>query len=348
MIRVLVADDSVMTRVVLKDLLSKDPGIAVVGEARDGREAVAETLRLRPALVIMDVLMPEMDGLEATVEIMARCPTPILMLSSHVDPADLTSAFAAIQNGALDVMEKPQGVVTDAFEEIAAQLVEKIRVLARIPVMHHFRRPPPKAVQPPPAPRTEPGVRGILAIGASTGGPRAVMHLLRQLPGDFPARVVIVQHIATGFAANFADWLDRESPLSVRLARDGELLEEGVALVAPNETHLAVRRGRVVLLAAPPVNSCRPSVDVLFESLAEGSGEEVVALLLTGIGRDGARGMAALHAAGGYTIAQDQESCAIFGMPKAAIDLGVVDQVLPLPEIPSALGRLFPVAGKGL
>ena len=339
MVKVLIADDSLLTRMVLRDLLAKDPEINVIAEVSDGRQAVAETDRLRPDLVIMDVLMPVMDGLEAVTEIMASCPTPILVLSANVDPTDSRSAFSAIQRGALDVMEKPQGVAAEAFEEIAARLVEKVKFLARVKVIHHFRR------QRPPLPESTPistRPRDILAIGASTGGPKAVMRLTKEIPRDSRAKVLIVQHIARGFAAGFAEWLDRESLLRVRLACDGDALEAGVALVAPNNVHMEVRGERICLVETPPVNCCRPSVDVLFRSLADNSlAPAVVAVLLTGMGRDGADGMAALKSRGSYTIAQDETSSAVFGMPKAAIALGAVDQTLPLADIPAALAQLL-------
>ncbi|PLX83239.1 MAG: chemotaxis response regulator protein-glutamate methylesterase [Desulfuromonas sp.] len=336
MVKVLIADDSMLVRLVLKDLLGRDPGIRVIGEARDGRQAVDEACRLRPDLVIMDIMMPVMDGIDAVVEIMARCPIPILVLSSNVDPNDSRSAFSAIQHGALDVMEKPRGVVTEAFEEIAARLVEKVKILARIRVMHHFRkRPGMKAAPLPPPPG---GPRDILAIGASTGGPRGVMHLLQELPRRTGVRILIVQHIARGFAAGFAEWLDRESPFSVRLAREGDVLEEGAVLVAPNHLHMEVRSERIALSDGPPVHSCRPSVDTLFSSLArEQLAPRTVAVLLSGMGRDGGEGMASLQRGGGYNIVQDEATSTVFGMPKAAIDLGAAHQVLPLGEIPAAI-----------
>jgi two-component system chemotaxis response regulator CheB len=345
MINVLIADDSLLTRMVLRDLLARDPQIRVVAEVADGRRAVDETVRLRPDLVIMDVMMPVMDGLAAVVEIMACCPTPILVLSSNVDPRDSRSAFNAIKHGALDVMEKPQGVVTEAFEEIAAQLIERVKALSRVRVMHHFRRRPPAPPNPPaPAPA---GPRRVLAIGASTGGPKAVLRLMKELPAECRAKVLIVQHIARGFAPGFADWLNRESPYEVRVARHGEQLAEGVALVAPNGVHLEVDGERVRLADTLPVNCCRPSVDVLFSSLARSLlAPSTVAVLLTGMGRDGADGMAELRARGGYNIAQDEASSAVFGMPRAAIALGAVDQTLPLGDIPAVLGQLLRPNGR--
>lgn len=339
MVRVLIADDSKLTRLVIRDLLARDPAITVVGEAGDGGQAVELTCQLKPDLVLLDVMMPVMDGISAVVEIMARCPTPILILSSNVDPTDSRSAFNAIRHGALDVMEKPAGVATEAFGEIAAALIAKIRSLSKIRVIHHFRRPRP---QPPPVKPPVSHGRDILAIGASTGGPKAVMSLVKSLAASCPVPVLIVQHIAHGFAAGFAEWLDRECAIRVRLASDGAPLAAGVALVAPNDLQMEVQGGKVHLLDAPPVNCCRPSVDVLFRSLArDGLAPRLVAVLLTGMGQDGAEGMAALKTAGGLNIAQDEGSSAVFGMPRAAIQLNAVHQILPLGEIPSILNRLF-------
>ena len=338
MVRVLIADDSPLVRSVLRDLLGRDAAVELVGEVDNGRRAVEETCRLRPDLVILDVIMPVMDGLDAVVEIMACCPTPILILSANVDPRDSRCAFNAIRFGALDVMEKPRVLGSEGWDEVAARLLEKVHALARVRVMHHFarrttRRPPP----PPP-----PGQRSILAIGASTGGPKAVLRLLKGLAAEAPLSILIVQHIARGFAAGFAEWLDREVPFAVRLAREGDALRPGTALVAPSDVHLEVHEERVRLRQGPPENCCRPSIDVLFRSLAGSPfAAGVVAVLLTGMGRDGARGMAALREGGGYNIAQDEESCAVFGMPRAAIELGAVHATLPLADIAEAVQRLL-------
>jgi two-component system chemotaxis response regulator CheB len=288
----------------------------------------------------MDVMMPVMDGIEAVAEIMANTPTPILMLSANTDPTDSRSAFSAIRLGALDVMAKPVGVTTAAFAALADQLIARVRSLSRIRVMHHFRptRRPVAEVAAIPA-----GQRRILAIAASTGGPKAVLQLLKELPDTLGAAVLIVQHIADGFAAGFADWLDREVPLPVALAREGEVPPPGRVLVAPNGAHLTVNGGgRIVLRQSPPLHNCRPAADALFLSLAEaGRGANTVGVVLTGMGTDGAAGLKALHVQGAFTVAQDQASCAVFGMPKAAIDRGAVDQVLPLAEIAGAVRPLF-------
>ncbi|TLM67646.1 MAG: chemotaxis-specific protein-glutamate methyltransferase CheB [Deltaproteobacteria bacterium] len=344
MIRVLIADDSPLVRAVLRDLLAQATDIDIVAEVGDGRAAVAQTALLRPDVVIMDVMMPEMDGIEAVATIMASTPTPILMLSANTDPTDSRSAFSAIRLGALDVMAKPAGATTDAFGQMAELLINKVRSLSRIRVMHHFRAHRRSIMPAPaPAPAAREGQRRILAIGASTGGPKVVMQLLKELPGDFAAAVLIVQHIADGFAAGFAEWLDREVPLPVALARDGEPVRSGRVLVAPNGAHLTVNdAGCIALSPAPPLHCCRPAVDALFQSLAAAQrGGETVGVILTGMGSDGAAGLQALHRQGAFTIAQDEASCAVFGMPKAAIERGAVDQILPLAEITAAVRPLF-------
>jgi len=343
MIRILLADDSLLTRTVLRDIIGRDPQLQVVGEVTDGRQAVDATRSLRPDLVIMDVMMPVLDGLDATSEIMAETPTPILILSANVDPLASRSAFQAIRLGALDVLEKPKGLGTEAFEPIARTLLERIRVLSRVRVVHHYRRdraPQPATRPAHPVPRRQ-AERSVLAIGASTGGPKAVMHVLSQLPLR-GASILIVQHIAAGFAEGFAAWLDQDTPWTVRLARSGDTLEPGVALVAPCRQHLVIDQGRVVLAETPPVNSCRPSVDELYRSLArDGRGGETAAVLLTGMGNDGANGMADLRSAGALCFAQDEDSCAVFGMPRMAIERDAVDMVLPLVDIPGMLAEIL-------
>jgi len=340
MIRILIADDSELTRVVLRDLLSQDANIEIVGEVSDGRAAVEQAANLKPDLVIMDVMMPVMGGLEAVAEIMAATPTPILMLSANTDPLDSQGAFAAIKLGALDVMAKPSGVVTEAFSQIASRLIAKVKSLSRIRVIHHYRVPRPK-IEKVTVPLSA-GPRRILAIGASTGGPKAILQILQELPANLAAAVLIVQHIADGFAPGFADWLNRESAISVRLATEGDALQAGTALIAPNNAHLTVRSNLIVLEDSPPLHNCRPAVDAMFHSLAgQGMAAETVGLLLTGMGTDGAVGLGVLQNQGAYTIAQDEASSAIFGMPKAAIERGAATKVLPLEHIAEVVCRLF-------
>lgn len=337
MIKIILADDSFLVRAVLRDALGCVNDITVIGEATNGAEAVAMAQNLRPDLIIMDILMPVMDGLEATEAIMARCPTPILILSATLDEKDVRLAFTAIKKGALDVMGKPSGV-NQENREFIERLVEKIRLLARIRVIHHPNRI--RSLRPPPVPKPD-GKRSILAIGASTGGPKAVMSIVKALPADFSASVFIVQHISSGFARGFAQWLNLESSMPVRLAETGPLPRGGEVLVAPNDRHMTLDGDRLLLTDSPPVNSCKPSIDVFFSSLATEKGSQSVGVLLTGMGRDGAQGLAMLHEKGSATIVQDEKSCVVFGMPKAAISLNAADEILPLAEIPAAISRIF-------
>ncbi len=335
MIKVLLADDSPLVRAVLKDIFATTDDVQVVGEAANGLEAVELSKKLRPDLIIMDLLMPVLDGLAAIESIMSSSPTPILVLSGTLDDREVNCAFAAIKKGALDVMSKPDGDGLANPSVFGASIIEKVRLLARIRVI---RRPVRHRELPAPVPLA--GGRKILAIGASTGGPKAVMGIVKQLPPDFRGTVLIVQHIASGFARGFAQWLDGECPLKVRLAVEGDLLKEGEVLVAPTDSHLMVIDGRARLSYGEPVNCCRPSVDVLFASLVP-RGEEVVGVLLTGMGRDGAQGLRSIREQGGATIVQDEQSCAVFGMPKAAISLEAADRILPLDAIPAAVNELF-------
>lgn len=343
MTRIVLADDSLLAREMLKEMLHGRDDICVVGEACDGQQAVELTRELRPDLVVMDLLMPVLDGLDAIEEIMALSPTPVLVLSAAVEASEVDRAFVAIKRGALDVMEKPELAREGAREEFAALLRDKVRFLSRIRVIRHPRRKLRPADQLVALPEGSP--HSILAIGASTGGPKAVMRLLKGLPANFAGAVFVVQHIAPGFAGGFATWLDRECALPVRLARDGATCRAGEALVAPDGMHLTLVDGTVRLSDLPPVNCCRPSIDVFFDSLARQRCDQVVAVLLTGMGRDGAQGMLHVKEAGGTTIVQDEPSCAVFGMPKAAIALDAADQVVPLDLIPSVLEKLFATGG---
>jgi two-component system chemotaxis response regulator CheB len=338
MIRVLLADDSFLTLSILKDLLAQDPQIEVVGEAYDGRQAVDMVAHYRPDLLIMDVMMPVMDGLTAVQEIMKISALPILILSANKAAGEQSNAFNAIRLGALDVMRKPEGLSGAAWDAFASTLLAQIHTLSRVRVIHHFRTPRKRAATASLLPDLS-TCRSIVAIGASTGGPKVVMKILKELPAECKASVVIVQHIANGFAAGFAEWINAESSYNVRLAREGDALEPGVALVAPCDQHMEIRNERVVLTATPQVNGCRPSIDNLFFSLAKENATAVVAVLLTGMGRDGAEGLLALKEGGAYTIAQDEATSAVYGMPKVAFDLGGVREVQPAVKIAAAITR---------
>lgn len=337
MIRILLADDSILVRTVLREALHSSGDLTVVGEAANGIEAVALTKSLKPDMIVMDILMPLMDGLQATETIMTENPTPILILSSTVNEKDVKLAFTAIKKGALDVMEKPAISGAASQAEFFGRLAEKIRFLARIKVNLHIHR----ADRLKPITSEKGSPRSILAIGASTGGPKAVAGIIKALPQDFSGAIFIVQHISSGFAKGFAHWLDIESSIPVRLAEQGDQPTAGTALVAPTDCQMILENGVIKIIDAPAVNSCRPSIDVFFESLAPSKGKHTVGLLLTGMGRDGAQGLLQLKERGAFTIAQDEQSCVVFGMPKAAIALNAASEVLPLDTIPATIKRIF-------
>jgi two-component system chemotaxis response regulator CheB len=344
-IRVLVAASAGLKRE-LCGALAGAPDVKVVAETMTAAEAVDIVGRLRPELVVLELGLAAAP--ESPVEeIMARVPTPILLVSTALGEPEQRAAREAVRHGALEVLELTVSPATAAF---AAALLHEVRLLSRIKVIRHLR-----SASRPQGPGPSPCDQGagpspkktVLAIGASTGGPRAVMEVLRCLPRDVDAAVFVVQHIAEGCDAGFAKWLNSECAISVRLAQEGAVCRAGEALVAPNGFHMTIEMGRVRLTSAAPVNCCRPSVDVFFESLARQSCRHVVGVLLTGMGRDGAQGMLAIKRQGGTTLGQDEKSCAIFGMPKAAIHLGAIDEVLPLAGIARAVAKIFTPDAEG-
>lgn len=353
-LRILIVDDSTLMRRVLRQLLESDPEIRVVGEAGDGRQALALVAELKPDLVILDVQMPVMDGVETTRQIMAYHPTPILVLTATLSNRDVDITFEMLGAGALDVMEKPLLGDPVAQERARRALVRKVRLLSRVRVVTHLRgrrkcRAQPQLVegaeQAEPAWRQKPVIElqaqpdlcPVVVIGASTGGPRVVRQILTNLPADFPAAVILVQHIADGFSAGMVEWLAQSVPLRVLLATEGMVIRPGHVLVAPDRYDLLVQPDGTIHLSGLPLLIQRPAIDIVMQSVAAVCAERAVGVLLTGMGRDGAIGMLAIRRAGGYAIAQDGASCAIFGMPRAAIELGATDVVLPPQQIAAAL-----------
>jgi two-component system chemotaxis response regulator CheB len=343
-IRVVVAEDSLTVRKRLVEVLSDDPELKVVAEAADGKAAIEAVERLRPDVVTLDMMMPVMTGVAAAEYIMAYCPTPILVVSASTNRGELFRTYDALAAGAIDVLDKPTGhEPTQAWE---ARLRATVKLISRIKVITHLRARLGTAVRPPPAPAT-PGRAvdsqrraKLVAIGGSTGAPGAVAQILRALPGDFPSPILLVVHINEPFGAAFAEWLDAQSRLRVRYARDGERLSGlrgPCVLMAPPGRHLVVERDVLRLDDGPERHSCKPAVDVLFSSLARDVGADALACLLTGMGRDGALGLLEVRRAGGGTIAQDEATSVVFGMPREAILLGAAEQVLPLGEIAPAL-----------
>ena len=332
-VRVLIVDDSVIVREVLKQLLESDPVLQVVGLAGSGGEAVDLTAQLKPDLVTMDLVMPGMDGMEATKRIMARHPTPVLFLSAHFGAEGLYSRADAVAAGALDIVEKPALMPDWRWRTAADALIQKIKALSQVPVIAHIHGARRLLAQARSQSTSSPSARGpavdVVAIGASSGGPRVLEKVLSTLPATYALGIVVIQHMAEDFMAGLLDWFRQRCQLAVRIAQDGDVILPRRVLFAPEGTHLVVQAGgRVQLSDAAPVNGHRPSVDVTFKSLSKVYGARAGGMLLTGMGSDGAAGLLAIRQAGGVTMVQDEESCAVFGMPRAAIELGAAQHVL--------------------
>lgn len=332
----MVAEDSPTARRLIVEMLSSDPGITVVGEACNGLEAVEMADHLRPDLITMDVQMPVLDGLEATMRIVGSTPTPIIIVSSQAKAGEVELSLEATRAGALMVLPKPEGPHSPLFREQRDQLVAMVKAMSDVKVVRRWGASTPakghravgsERVRSAAPPR-------LVAIGASTGGPAALRDLLGALPANFPLPVLVVQHISKGFLHGLANWLAANTKMTICIARAGEVAHPGVVYLAPDDLHLGIQPDRrIVLSNVPAVGSFRPSATHLFESAAKACGGMMVAVILTGMGDDGVRGLRAVHAAGGLVIAQDEATCVVYGMPREAVRAGVVTTVLPLSEI---------------
>lgn len=341
--RVVICDDSLVAREMLAQILASDPDIEVVGQAKDGEEAVAMVARLRPDLVTMDIHMPKMDGLKATEQIMAFTPTPILVVSTSVHGEGMGRAFDALTFGALDVIKKPEPRDWADLEGIGREVIRKVKILSNVRVITHIRgRREAVAEVPHSAHAVSLRVgRTLVAIGSSTGGPSALLSVLGRLPADLPVPIVVAQHIADGFVPGLVAWLDAGCKIKVKAAADGMSIEAGTAYFAPTGCNLEVGGGRLQFAEKKPGQLYIPSADTLFESVASSHGKRALGVLLTGMGADGAQGLKRMHDLGAQTIAQDEKTSTVYGMPKAAFDLGAVDQVLPVEAIGPAIEELI-------
>lgn len=342
MIKVLVVEDSPVVQEFLVHILSEDPDIRVVGTAGNGESAIEAARRLQPDIITMDIHMPKMNGLEATRRIMEVHPVPIVIVSGSTDPHDVAMTFRATEAGAVAVLRRPAGIGHPEYETTARELVQTVKLMAEVKVVRRWPRSETAAARPPEIlPIRKPAKVGVVALGASTGGPPVLQTILSGLPRDYPAPVLIVQHMASGFVQGFAEWLAQSSALPVQLAGQGETILPGHVYVAPDEFQMKVERGgRIALSKDAPEGGLRPSVSYLFRSLAEVYGSEAVVVLLTGMGRDGAKEMKLLRDVGAITIAQDRESCVVNGMPGEAIKLDAAQLILPPEKIAPLLSSL--------
>jgi two-component system chemotaxis response regulator CheB len=339
-VRVLVVDDSALMRKLIPQILATDSSIQVVGTAMDGNFGLKKIEELKPQVITLDLEMPGMGGLDMLKEITRKHRLPVIVVSSHsTEGASVT--LKALSMGAFDFVAKPSDV-SARMPEIAHELISKIKAAAQSrglrvsPPSLSDSRPVEKA-----APNTKQRPTRVVAIGVSTGGPQALQYLLPQLPKDFPGTILIVQHMPEGFTEMFSRRLDEICSIKVKEAQSGDLLLAGRALVCPGSRHLKVKRmplGDVVVLSDEPrVNGHRPSADVLFRSVAEEFGNNSLGVLMTGMGEDGAQGLGQLKAAGAMTIAQNEESCVVYGMPKAAIERGYAVRVVSLEALGNTL-----------
>lgn len=342
-LRVLIADASPPMSRLLGHIIGSDPQLRVIAEAENGNEAVELAIRTSPDVIVMDVMMPLMTGLEATRRIMETRPTPIVLVSETYDAMDLHESFQALEAGALTLVAKPSGPQSGTFAAEATGLAITVKLMADIKVVRRRRargasEPDPEPAGPSMAMEPRSRAPAIVAIAASTGGPAALARIMSALPVSTPVPIVVVQHITAGFHQGLAEWLDSISPLSVRLARAYEPLRAGEVLLAPGDVHLGVTGGdRVELSPAPPIGGHRPSATHLFRSVAGAYGAGAVGAILTGMGDDGLDGLRAVKQAGGLVLAQDEATSVVYGMPRRVASTGIADQVLPIGEIAGAL-----------
>jgi two-component system chemotaxis response regulator CheB len=334
-IRILIVEDSAVQREFLSFVIEESGFFEIVGTASDGEEGVEAATRLRPDIILMDCHMPKLDGIAATRIIMETCPTPIVMASASSVQGEVKITFDAVKNGALAVVNKPPAFGSPAFDRVAGELVRTLRLMSEVKVI---RRWPVRSIKTnpmvsaPPVSETS-DVRAI-AIAGSTGAPGVIAEILAGLAARISAPVFIVQHMAEGFVEGFAAWLTARTGMTVSVARDGELALPGCAYIAPDASQMGVSAGgQIVLSQDADDDGFRPSGTFLLRSVARAFGAHAIGVVLTGMGRDGARGLLDLRNAGGVTMVQDEQSCIVFGMPREAIELGAAAHVMPAAEM---------------
>lgn len=345
-VRVMLVEDSLVVRELLRYIVSRDPRLELVAAVPSGEEALATLQAVRPDVISMDIRLPGIDGLETTRRIMAEQPTPIVVIADSVEDSSLRISMNALRAGALSVVEKPVATTHAGYEAVAGEICTQLRIMAQVPVIRRrpigaewagrtglasFAAPTEAAGQAP----------SLLAVAASTGGPPALARVIGALPKNFPLPVLVVQHMGPAFMEGFAAWLDSVVALPVSLAQDGERAEPGRVYVAPGDRHLEIGSGRVMrVVATEPVSGQRPAATVLFRSLARQLGPAGIGVLLTGMGEDGAVGLADMHRAGAQTVAEHESTAVVYGMPAAAVRLGAARAILPLDRIGDHVLRL--------
>lgn len=346
-IRVLLVEDSRISLTILKRILNSSPQIEVVGEARTGLEALPLIPQVEPDVICTDLHMPQMDGLEFTYEVMALYPRPILVISASVQEDDPHHVFQLLDAGAVDIFPKPRAGLLMDDDSLKQELINKVKILSGVKVLTKKRKSPSSLK------RLEAGKffdfsfnsyfkPKVIVIGASTGGPQALQELFSHLPPDFPIPIICIQHICFGFLHGLIDWLATSCSLPIEIAKPGNIPKPSTIYFPPEQQHLALDdQGRFICSDLPPLEGHRPSATVTFKSVAQFYGKATVGILLTGMGRDGALGMQAIAQSGGFTIAQDEATSVIFGMPKEAIDLGAAKVVLPIQAIAPTLLELL-------
>jgi len=341
-VKVLIVDDSSFMRKALAHIMASEQSIEVIGTAADGQEAIQKINQLHPDVVLLDIEMPVMDGLTALVHIMAECPTPILMLSA-LNKRDAAIAIKSLEYGAVDFIAKPSGVISYDIDKLGKEIIDKVKAAASVNVR--------KMRLPLPVERYQPQKRGIatrkkiVVIGASTGGPRAVARVLSSFPRDISTAIIVVQHMSPEFMSPFVDRLKGDCPLRISIAKREGIIEPGRVLIAPGGYHTMIMANgsvnKIRLSRKKSAQDIYPSIDYAMESAAKVYGDGTLGVLLTGLGSDGARGLKAIKEAGGSTITEDESTCVVFGMPKAAIEMGCVDEIVPLPQIARAILRMI-------
>jgi two-component system chemotaxis response regulator CheB len=332
-IKVLIVDDSALVRSLLSEIIRQAPGFELVGVAPDAFVARDLVKQYSPDVITLDIEMPRMDGLTFLEKLMAARPTPVLMISTLTEQG-AEATLRALELGAIDFIPKPKLGLVDGLRDYAELIIEKLRSVAKARVGK--RVAPATTHRPLSLPERFTGTEKIIAIGASTGGTEAIKALLLQFPVATPG-IVMTQHMPAGFTRSFAQRLDKLTRLHVCESQGGERILPGHAYLAPGDKHLLVVRSGADYVTRlsdePPVNRHRPAVDVMFESVASAAGKNAIALILTGMGKDGAKGMSSIHQQGGYTLAQDEDSCVVYGMPREAVLAGGVDTVAPLDDL---------------